>query len=278
MTMKHRLFAGLSGLAALTAGALASNVAAQAETLKHETQFSVKFTGLEVGRATFKMSFDEKSYKLTGSGQTTGIVEWLAPSTGTIKSAGQMIENQLRPNRHEASVKERKKKEESVLLSFAGDRVTDVKFKSNKPRKNRVAPNYIPVEAKHMAAVLDPASTLIIPMSGADAKDGNKVCNHRFPVFDGETRYDIKLRYKQTKPIETNGYKGFAYVCQMRYVPIAGHKKNHRNVKEMAANKKMEIWLAPMGGVSVFTPIQIMIGTKYGRIAAVPKYFGPQTN
>ena len=167
----------------------------------------------------------------------------------------------------------RKKKEESVKLSFANDKVTNIKIKANKKRK-RVAPKYIPLLAQHKAAVIDPVSTLIIPMSGPAAQDGKQVCNQRFPVFDGETRYDIKLLYKSTKKISTEGYNGNAHVCQMRYIPIAGHKKDHRNTKEMAKNKNMEIWLAPMEGVSVFTPIKIVIGTKYGRFTASPLYFG----
>ena len=266
-------FLGFKGLTTGTITILAATNFAFAETRNHETHFSVKFGGVEVGIAEFKIRFDETSYFLTGSGKTTGIVEWLAPSTGNFKSAGAMIKDQLRPKIHKASVRERKKKEESVQLSFANGRVTDIKIKANKNRK-RVAPKYIPLLEKHKTAVIDPVSSLIIPMSGAAAKDGRQVCNQRFPVFDGETRYDIKLRYKSTKKINTQGYNGNAYVCQMRYIPVAGHKKDHRNVKEMAKNKNMEIWLAPMEGVSVFTPIKIMIGTKYGRFTANPQYFG----
>lgn len=255
--------------------AATSTLPALAETIKHQTQFSVRFGGLEIGVANFDIQFDEKSYQLIGSGKTTGLVQWFAPSTGRFVSAGEMIENQLRPAEHKVSVKESKKREESVRLAFANESITDVQIKSSKPRKKREAPNYVPVQAQHMAKVLDPVSTLIVPMSGADARSGSKVCNQRFPVFDGETRYDIQLSYKSTKPVKTNGYNGNAYVCKMRYIPVAGHKKGHRTVKEMASNRNMEIWLAPMAGVSVFTPIQIRIGTKYGRFVASPKYFGP---
>jgi len=252
---------------------LAFSAEAAAEPMKHETRFSVKFGAIEVGVAKFNIRFDDKSYSLKGSGNTTGLVEWLAPSKGKFESAGSMIENQLQPKIHEVSVKERKKNEESVRLSFADDRVSDIKIKSNKKRK-RVAPRYVPVEARHLASVIDPVSTLIVPVSGNAAQDGKRVCNQRFPVFDGETRYDIKLNYKSTRKIKTEGYDGHAHVCQMRYIPVAGHRKNHRNVKEMAENKNMEIWLAPMHGVSVFSPIKIVIGTKYGRFTANPLYFG----
>ena len=274
---------GLSGMGIITRKGLAalsfaiclfvSSVALAGE-YQHLSRFSVKFAGIEIGRATFDIRFDDKSYSLKGSGKTTGLVEWVSPSIGSFESAGAMIDNQLKPKIHSVSVIERKKKPESVRLAFAAEKVVDVKIQSNKKPKVRKAPKYVPVEAKHLAAVLDPASTLIVPMTGTNARDGNRVCNQRFPVFDGETRYDIQLRYKTTKPVKTKGYKGHAYVCQMRYIPVAGHKKNHRNVKEMAENKHMEIWLAPMQGVSVFTPIKISVGTKYGRFVADPTYFG----
>lgn len=270
--MKKLLISGIAGVGAFICSGLAS--VALAESYKHETHFSVRFGGVEVGRAQFAIKFDDKSYELKGTGKTTGLVEWFAPSTGSVESAGAVANNRLKPVTHQVSVKESKKKTESVLLAFANEKVVDVKIKSNKKPKVRKAPKYVPVEASHMAAVLDPASTLIIPMSGADATDGSKVCNQRFPVFDGETRYDIQLRYKSVKPLKTKGYNGHVYVCQMRYIPVAGHKKNHKQVKQMAANKRMEIWLAPMQGVSVFTPIRIVIGTDYGRFVAEPTYFG----
>lgn len=273
MTIKlgTKSFAFLLALAFQPAGL------ALAEEYAHQSSFKVKFAGVTIGKATFDIRFDDNSYSLEGSGKTTGLVEWLSSTTGKFQSAGAMIENQLLPRSHSSTVLERKKKPESVALAFAGEKVVDVKYRSNKKRKVRVAPKYVPLEAKHMAAVLDPASTLIVPLSGKDAKDGRTVCGQRFPVFDGETRYDIKLKYKRTSRINTRGYDGHAYVCQMRYVPVAGHKKNHKNVKEMAANNAMEIWLAPMQGVSVFTPIKIVVGTKYGRFVAEPTYFGDAT-
>ena len=253
--------------------ALAAPAVSSAETRNHETRFSVKFAGLEIGKATFRITFDDDSYSLKGTGKTAGLAQWFSTSTGEVRSSGALIENSLKPKEHFAAVTEKKKKTESVSMSFSEDKVADVSYETNKPRKEKKAPKYVPVEAQHLAKVLDPASSLIVPMSGEDARDGRKVCNQEFPIYDGETRYNIRLSFKHTKPVRTDGYNGYAYVCRMQYVPVAGHKKDHRTVKEMARNKKMEIWLAPMGGVSVFTPIKIMVPTKYGRFSAVPTRF-----
>lgn len=247
-------------------------VPASAATVHHETRFSVKFGGIEIGQAGFRISFDDHTYTLKGSGKTTGLAEWFSDGRGEVESFGDIIANVAKPKIHRVSVTE-SKKTESLELAFAGEKVDKIKIESSKPKKKRVAPKYVPVEAGHLSAVLDPASSMIIPMSGSDAADPAKVCNQIFPIFDGETRYDIRLSYKSTKPVDTDGYNGWAHVCKMRYVPVAGHKKNHRSVQEMAANKHMEIWLAPMGGVSVFTPIRIVVGTKYGRFVADPMRF-----
>ena len=259
----------------LTLGVLASPVTA--EEIKHETRFAVKFGGLDIAKVKFDINFDDDSYSLKGAGHTAGLVNWFTSGTGEVFSEGKLKKTDLKPKAHKVSVVQKKKKPESVRLAFTNDKVSDVELKYNKKPKVRKAPNYVPVEAQHLAAVLDPASPIIIPVTGKDARDGRKVCNQRFPIFDGETRYDIKLRYLSTKPVNTAGYDGHAYVCRLRYIPVAGHKKNHRNVKEMAANKNMEIWLAPMGGVSVFTPIKISVSTKYGRFSAIPEYFGSPT-
>lgn len=265
--------AGFKTISATVVSLLAAYGSALAEPKQHETRFSVKFGAVEVGIAKFRIDFDDKSYSLKGSGNTTGLVEWLAPTTGQFISQGSLTGDRILPKSQLVSVKENKKNEESVKLSFSGNRVSDIEIKANKKR-NRVAPKYVPVQPDHLAAVIDPVSALIVPTSGEVAKDGRKVCNQKFPVFDGETRYDIQLKYKSVKKIATEGYSGHAYICQMRYIPIAGHRKNHRNVEEMAKNKNMEIWLAPMEGVSVFSPIKIVIGTKYGRFTANPLYFG----
>jgi hypothetical protein len=267
LSANRNIFGAILLLACLPSIAIAQEYA-------HETRFSVKFAGLEIGKARFDIRFDDISYSLKGSGETTGLVNWAAPATGSVESAGQLAGTRLKPELHKVSVIEKSKKPENLLLAFSGDRVSDIRFETTKPRKKRNAPKYVPVQANHMAKVLDPASSMIVPLSGDDARNGVKVCSQRFPVFDGETRYDISLSYKATKPVKTGGYDGHAYVCAMRYIPVAGHKKDHRTVREMAANKNMEIWLAPMQGVSVFTPIRIIVGTRYGRFDAMPEYFG----
>ncbi len=89
----------------------------------------------------------------------------------------------------------------------------------------------------------------------------------------------MKLSYKNNQKVKTEGYDGFAYVCKLQYIPVAGHKRDHENTKRMAANNDMEIWLAPISAgddsQSLFTAIRIVVPTWLGTFSAEPVYFGP---
>ena len=84
-------------------------------------------------------------------------------------------------------------------------------------------------------------SSVIVPVAWERANDPRAVCDRLLNVYDGDTRYDIQLNYKSTKPIRTDGYRGYAYVCSLRYIPVAGHKKKQRNIEYMSKNEDIEI-------------------------------------
>jgi len=106
----------LSFLAMMTASALTGS--ASAESRNHETHFDVTFGGLEIGKAVFQISFDEKSYSLTGSGKTSGLAEWFSSASGKVESSGELIEDALKPRNHFVSVTE-ERKTETLEMSFS---------------------------------------------------------------------------------------------------------------------------------------------------------------
>ncbi len=60
----------------------------------------------------------------------------------------------------------------------------------------------------------------------------------------------------------------------MRYVPIAGHRKNHRSVEYMSKNQDIDLWFAPMEGSRYLSPVRIEVGTWIGNFVASADYFG----
>ena len=243
----------------------------------HETDFRVKFGGVTVGKVTFGVAMKGDHYTFTGDGRTEGLADWFAPGKAVIKSEGRVAGSDHDAASHFLSVTENKKT--AVLkMAFKGGRVSDVYLKPDK-RKKKKAPKYVLIKPEDLVNVMDPASTMVVPVPYEKATDPKAVCDHRFRVYDGDTRFDIQLSYKRNRAISTEGYDGYAYVCKLKYIPVAGHKKKHKSTQQMAENNDMEIWLAPIDGgsekQSIFTPIRILVPTWLGTFSAEPDYFGP---
>ncbi len=251
--------------------------AANAEPARHETVFDVKFGGVTVGNMTFGLSVDGKDYQFTGKGRTKGLAEWFASGKADMKSDGQLKGDQLVASSHYLSVTE-KKKVAVLKMAFANGEVQSVSLNPDK-RKVKTEPKYAVTTPDQLKNVVDPASTLIVPVDIAEAKNPNAVCGRTYHVYDGDTRFDMALSYKRNEKLSTGGYDGNVYVCKLKYIPVSGHKRNHKNTKRMAENNEMEIWLAPVSGgtdtQSIFTAIRIVVPTWLGTFSAEPTYFGP---
>ena len=69
-------------------------------------------------------------------------------------------------------------------------------------------------------------------------------------MFDGYTRFDVDLTYVGQREVSAKGYKGPVAVCAVRYVPIAGHRRDRPPTKFMADNKDLEVWSALVAGAA----------------------------
>jgi Protein of unknown function (DUF3108) len=241
---------------------------------RHKTVMEVRFGILPVGTATFDIEYDERHYVLGAAGKTVGVVDMLAPGKGKAESAGLIDGSKVIATRHSVEYIEKKKNKKSTLdMEFDNGAVKSVLLVPDK-RKRKKSPKWVELTADQLRSVIDPASGIIIPVTPDSAKDPRSVCNRELNIYDGDTRYDIRLKYKSTMPISTEGFNGDAFVCQLRYVPVAGHKKKQRNVEYMRKNEEIEIWLAPMEDSNLYTPIRIEVPTWVGTFSAVPSYFG----
>lgn len=259
-------------LALALGAAVPASGAGQAEPLRHRTVFDIRFGALAVGEATIDVAFDERHYELKAFGKTVGVAELFAQGKGDAASAGRIEGGRIVAQTSDAVYLEKGNKS-TVHLEFDKGLVTKVSIVADK-KKNRTGPKWVEVNESHLRAVMDPASSIVVPVPYEQAKDPKAVCNRTLNLYDGETRYDIALQYKATKPVSTQGYEGYAYVCRMKYIPVAGHKRKQKNVEYMAGNDGMEIWLAPMQATNLFSPIRVEVPTWIGRISATPAFFG----
>lgn len=254
------------GLSALTLLPFLANATPK---IVHTTQFSVSFTGIRIGKVTFEIKIDGDEYALKAHGKTDGVARMFSKGKGSFNSQGHFIADKVVSSAHAVQVTE-KGKTAKLSMSFKDGNLDDVQ--ANPKKKLRTGKGYIPILDQHLKSIIDPASSIVVPTK-KNRSGGRDVCGRTLNVYDGETRYDIKLSYKSTRPISAKGFKGLAYVCKFMYVPVAGHKEGHKSVEIMRKNNKMEIWLAPISGTSIYTPIKIDVGSPVGRFVAYPKQF-----
>ena len=104
----------------------------------------------------------------------------------------------------------------------------------------------------------------VVPAPAKGPLVGPASCDRTIPIFDGYTRFDIDLSYVGQREVSAKGYKGPVAVCAVRYVPIAGHRRDRPATKFMADNKDLEVWLAPIDGARVLMPFRVSVRTMIG--------------
>jgi len=219
--------------------------------------YDVNFNGFNVGSFEFQSQSEEESYSLVGNAQLTlllGAITWI----GETRSFG-LIANQIpKPAAFTFDFKTNSKIG-STKMDFADGSVTSVRHLPPAPPK----PGIVPVREQHLRGVLDPLSAImVVARNGAAANP----CNRRLPIFDGKERFDLVLSYKgQVKVSEQqpSGQPGMAYVCKVKYQPIAGHKVDAEH-SHLATTDGIEVSLRPIPSANVFVPYQITIPTMLG--------------
>lgn len=76
---------------------------------------------------------------------------------------------------------------------------------------------------------------------------------------------DLVLSSKGSKPFSTNGFKGEAIVCEVRYVPKSGFRRGRSDIEHLKKTP-MEIWFARAEGANVYAPVYARIPTSMGQV------------
>ncbi len=230
--------------------------------IQHRTDYSIRLSGLPVATASFRSEFSGNRYTISGSLHSAGLVDIFSRTQGTTSVSGIVGRDNLHATSYSVNYRSGKR-----------GRAIDVTFRNGNVVHANMVParkkpeNWVPVTRADMRAVLDPISGLIIPA-------GNRVCPNTLPIFDGESRLDLQLTSKGTKPYSTKGFEGEAVVCGIRFVPKSGYKKGRDDVEYLRRLRTMEIWFAKAEDANVYAPVYVKIPTKLGPVTVSATRFG----
>ena len=249
---------GVSAVCFASGGAFAAKSDAKIHAV-----YKVNFRGFNLGVFKIWSNFSKRKYNMQGVLKLSVLKGVFFKWSGKSESSGSVYSGKPKPASFSFNYKTRRKSAR-LNMQFAKGAVSQiVSMPPTKPSKKRV-----PVEEKHMRGVIDPLSALMsLTMVSPASESGKTACKRRISIFDGKERYDLILSYKKTVQLKNenvNSYKGVAYVCRIKYVPIAGHKPHRKSHKFMVKTENIEVWLVPMPAANLYVPYHIVVPTPIG--------------
>jgi len=247
----------------------AGDLAVRASTV--DAVYQISWLGTNIGDFRIKSSITTRQYSLQASAELSvffGTFSWQGATT----SSGLMTANGPVPQNYTFKYATNEKRE-SVELRFQKRMVQDILI--NPPQFPGA--RHVPITAAHLQNVVDPLSAIVL-LSQARLNHG-EACNKHLPIFDGKIRYDLVLSPKGTRNVGSSGkLRGTAYVCSVRFVPIAGHKMGKQGENEVASgNTGIEVWLVPVPEAGLIVPYYVHVPTPAGTASMVTAKFDVQT-
>ena len=218
--------------------------------------YRVDFNGFDIGTFEFNADISGRNFTLTGNAQLSallGAFKW----RGATRSSGLIAANGPRPGGYTFDFAG-PGKSGAIKMAFTGDSVSSLTHDPVAPPEAGT----VPIKDHHLKQVLDPLSAIM----ALSRNTSDNPCDRRLAVFDGKQRFDLALSFSRQEPIsETrpSGQPGVAFVCRVRYLPIAGHRMTD-STRNLSESSGIELSLRPVPSANLFIPHQITIPTGAG--------------
>jgi hypothetical protein len=232
---------------------------AAAQTTRLETAYSIYLTGIPVARGSVTIDLSEAGYVASGSARTSRLIRLISKGDGSMNVRGKFEANRMVTStfsgRYNSS-----RREQKVEISVANGVAKQISIEPPLPDHDK---GRVPLTNESRTNVVDPMSAMLALVAKGDLL-APESCNRTIPIFDGRYRFNVVLSFARTeKSMRSEGYHGPALVCRARYVPIAGHR-DRETVQQMADNREMFVWLAPIAGTRVLAPIKASVASPIG--------------
>ncbi len=234
-----------------------ATVGARADML-HAT-YNVSLIGMPIGVASVSATLTPNSYTIDAKAKLSGLATMVSRARGASTGQGAIVDNHVVPASF-ATTASNAVMTRTIRMSLSDNAVTGVDI--SPPFEDK--PDRIPLTDKDERGIVDPVGAFVVPAPAKGPLVGPASCDRRIPIFDGYTRFDVDLSYVGLREVSAKGYRGPVAVCAVRYVPIAGHRRDRPATKFMADNKDLEVWLAPIDGARVLMPFRVSVRTMIG--------------
>jgi hypothetical protein len=244
--------------AAVALGAFCGG-SASGETLR--ATYAISLLDLPIGTGTVNALITSDSYQIDGSARLNALARLVNNSHGASRGRGALVGGHVSPLAF-STVASNSNMTRTIRMAIRNNAVAAIDI--SPPFGD--SPDRVPLKPADKTDILDPVGAYLFPAPKSGEPVSAAACDRTLPIFDGYTRFNLKLSYVGQEEVKAKGYSGKVAVCSVRFEPIAGHRKNRPAIKYMEENKDIQIWLAPIEGVPILAPYRISIKTQVGTL------------
>jgi hypothetical protein len=232
---------------------------AAAQTLK--ATYVITLLSLPIGTASVKAEIAGGKYSVEGHARLLGVASLVNNASGASSGHGAIVDGRMSPSDF-ATTASNSTSTRTIRMAVKDNAVAGVDIAPPFDEK----PDRVPLRPEDKRNIIDPVAAFLSPAPKSGSPVGASACDRTLPIFDGYTRFDLKLSYVGEKQVSAKGYKGPVAVCNVRYMPVAGYRRDRPATKFMSENKDLQVWLAPVEGADTLAPFRISVKTMIGTL------------
>jgi hypothetical protein len=251
----------IAGLCFLPFFSMASAGSKPAEAQgKLDADYTATLLGLPIGHISWAVDLKENRFSSLATGSIAGFLRLFLDAQASVVAEGRLSGGKPIPSKFQLKLLAGKWSDE-VGLVFTGNRAKETVL----PTSAAPSADYVPIKDGDRVGASDPMTALLVYVGGSGATTVPQACERTIAIFDGHTRYNLRLAFERFSTVRaTDGYQGPVVVCSAKFLPVAGYDPKHFLVTYLAAQHETEIWLAPLGASRLLVPYRTSISTPMG--------------
>jgi Protein of unknown function (DUF3108) len=245
--------------AALSSLLLDARLSLAAAQTKLDAAYTATLLGLPIGHISWTVELRNNRFTAAANGGISGLLRIFSDGHGDVSAHGRLSGGEPVASNFALTLIAGKWSDE-VRILFHGNKAQEYVAAAPPPGSNQV-----PISDANRTGVVDPMTALLVHTPGAGKTAGPEACERTIPVFDGHTRYNLRLSFKRVDSVKSeDGYQGPVVVCAVKFFPVAGYDPKHFLITYLAAQHDIEIWLAPFTGSGLMVPYRMSMPTPFG--------------
>jgi uncharacterized protein DUF3108 len=155
-----------------------------------DAYYTATFLGLPTGQISWAVDLKENRFSSLAIGSIAGFLRLFFDAQGSVASEGRLLNGKPVPSKFQLKLLAGKWSDE-VGIVFSGNHAKETVL----PTYAAPGADYVPIKDSDRVGASDPMTALLVYVGGNGATTVAQACARTIAIFDGHTRYDLRLAF-----------------------------------------------------------------------------------